>query len=335
MILVTGGTGLLGSHLLFRLTSSNNKVRATYRSKPRLEHVKKIFSYYSDNPELHFNKIEWIKADILDIPSMELAFKGIDYVYHTAALISFDPRDFHLLKKVNIEGTANIVNLCIANQVKKLCYSSTIGTIGRSTTGAEANEANEWTEQHVNVYALSKYAAEMEVWRGSQENLPVVIVNPGVILGPGYWKTGSGKFFTTASKGYSYFPPGGTGFVTVFDVAISMLQLMDSSISNERFILVGENLSFKDMLGCIATKLGRKQPKKQLKNWQLQIGRYFDWLRAMMTGSERKITKKAIYSLLHPEVYSNEAIKKAINFEFEPLDTAIELACEKFIEECS
>ncbi|PIB30815.1 NAD-dependent epimerase [Maribacter sp. 4U21] len=335
MILVTGGTGLVGAHLLYRLTSSNKNVRAIYRSDATLERVKKTFSYYTDNPELLFDKIEWVKADILDLPSMELAFKEIDQVYHAAALISFDPRDYKLLRKVNVEGTANVVNLCIAYRIKKLCYVSTIGAIGRSTSGLVSNEENEWTEQHTNVYALSKYDAELEVWRGSQENLPVVIVNPGVILGPGHWQSGSGKLFSTAFKGYSYFPPGGTGFVTVCDVVKSMLELMDSSIVNERFILVGENLSYQKILIHLAKEFGRPKPTKQLQVWQLQIGRYVDWLKALITGSERKITKNTIYSLLHKETYSNEKIKRTLDFEFDSLNDTIELSCQKYIEEQS
>lgn len=335
MILVTGGTGLVGAHLLYRLTSSNKNVRAIYRSDATLKRVKKTFSYYTDNPELLFDKIEWVKADILDLPSMELAFKEIDQVYHAAALISFDPRDYKLLRKINVEGTANIVNLCIAHSIKKICYVSTIGAIGRSTPGLVSNEENEWTEQYTNVYALSKYDAELEVWRGSQENLPVVIVNPGVILGPGHWQSGSGKLFSAAYKGYSYFPPGGTGFVTVFDVVKSMLELMDSSIVNERFILVGENLSYQEILICLAKEFGRPKPTKQLQVWQLQIGRIVDWLSTLITGSERKITKNTIYSLLHQETYSNEKIKRTLEFEFDSLNDTIELSCQKYIEEHS
>ncbi len=248
MILVTGGTGLVGSHLLLELALTNTEVRAIYRTESKLDNVKKVFSYYTPNPQTIFDKIEWIKADILDIPALEIAIEGIDYVYHAAALISFDPNDFDRLKKVNIEGTANIVNLCLSHQVRKLCYVSTIGTIGRSLTNKEATEDSEWTDQNTNVYARTKYAAEMEVWRGSQEKLEVVIVNPGVIVGPGFWETGSGKLFKTANKEYNYYPPGGTGFVTVSDVVNTMIGLMTSNIVGERFILVSKNLSFKDIL---------------------------------------------------------------------------------------
>lgn len=331
MILVTGGTGLVGSHLLLKLAQTNTEVRAIYRTESKLDNVKKIFSYYTPNPQTIFDKIEWIKADVLDIPALEIAIEGVDYVYHAAALISFDPNDFDSLKKVNVEGTANIVNLCLAHQIRKLCYVSTIGTIGRSLTNKEATEDSEWTDQNTNVYARTKYAAEMEVWRGSQENLEVVIVNPGVIVGPGFWGTGSGKLFKTANKEYNYYPPGGTGFVTVSDVVNAMIGLMTSNIVGERFILVSKNLSFKDILTRITLAMNKKPPTKVLQLWQLQFGRYLDILLHLLTGNGRRITKNTIYSLLNIEVYNNSKIKNALNFKFQVLDEAIKLSADCFI----
>ncbi len=297
MVLVTGGTGLVGSHLLLELALSETKVRAIYRTESKLAQVKKVFSYYTTDYQLVFDKIEWIKADILDIPALETAFIGIEYVYHAAALISFDPNDFDTLRKVNVEGTANVVNLCTANKVKKLCYVSTIGTIGRSLPNKEATEDNEWSIQNKNVYALTKHEAEMEVWRGSQENVEIVIVNPGVILGPGFWETGSGKFFKAANKEHNYYPPGGTGFITVSDVVKIMISLLNSNIKSERFILVAYNLTFKEILKKIAIAMNKKPPTKVLKIWQLKIGRYLDILAHLFTGKERKITRNTIYSL--------------------------------------
>ncbi|KAA2219590.1 NAD-dependent epimerase/dehydratase family protein [Maribacter flavus] len=333
MVLVTGGTGLVGCHLLLRLVLSKVKVRAIYRSEEKLEDVKKVFAYYQNNPETIFNQIEWVQGNILDVPSLEAAFLGIEQVYHAAALISFDPRDFKKLRKVNVEGTANMVNLCIHHKIKKLCHVSTIGTIGRSTAGKEATESNDWNELHTNVYALTKYSAEMEVWRGSQENLNVVIVNPGVIVGPGFWNSGSGKLFTTVNKAYSYYPPGGTGFVSVTDVVSVMTLLMASTIKNERFILVAENTTYKEIMTSIATALGKKPPRKELKKWQLEVGRYFDFLKTLFTGKPRTITKNEIYSLLHPESYSSEKVRTLLHFEFEPLKESIEFASKKFMDD--
>lgn len=333
MVLVTGGTGLVGAHLLVDLTQKDIPVRAIYRSGSDLDRIEKVFAYYSENSSQLFQKIQWIEADLNDIPALEIAFEDVEYVYHAAAFISFDPNDFQSLLKINAEGTANIVNFCLSHQIKKLCYVSTIGTIGKSLGTSIATEENEWNDQHVNVYARTKYMAEMEVWRGSQEGLPVVMVNPGVILGPGFWKTGSGALFTTANKGYRYYPPGGTGFVTVHDVVRMMIELMTSEIINERFIAVAENLKFKEILTRITKELGKPPPKKQLKYWQLKIGRVLDFVWSSVSGSTRRITKSSIHSMKHRDEYSNKKIKAFLDFEFENLDDTIVFSCERFKEE--
>lgn len=333
MVLVTGGTGMVGAHLLLHLLQKNIPIKAIRRPNSNLQSVKKVFTYYIENADNLFQQIKWVEADLNDIPALETAFKGVEYVYHAAALISFDPGDYKRLYKINTKGTANIVNLCIEKGIKKLCYVSTIGTIGKSPEGAMATEENEWSEQEVNVYALTKYQAEMEVWRGSQEGLPVVILNPGVIIGPGFWDNGTGDLFTTANKGYKYYPPGGTGFISIHDVIHIMVTLMNSEISDERFITVAKNLTFKEILQLMAEALGRQKPKKELKPWQLEIGRWFDWLRNLFTGQGRRITRNAIQSLKHRELYSNEKIKIQLNLNFEPLDDTIKFCCAKFREE--
>ncbi|CAM4295647.1 NAD-dependent epimerase/dehydratase family protein [Zobellia roscoffensis] len=333
MVLVTGGTGLVGSHLLFKLMENGHSVRAIHRKGSDLKRVAKVFGYYSDDAKSLFNKIEWVEADIIDIPALEIAFDQITHVYHTAALISFDPKNFDTLQKINTEGTANIVNLCISNGVKKLCYTSTIGAIGKSLEDTMADEENAWTPREANVYGLTKQAAEMEVWRGSQEGLPVVMVNPGVIIGPGFWHSGSGDLFTVAKKGYRFYPPGGTGFITVHDVVKMMISLMDSEVINERYIAVAENLTFKEILTKITTELGIKPPSVQLKFWQLEIGRWFDWLKNIFLKNGRRITKNSIRSLKHRERYDNQKIKNDVNFEFESLDQTISFCSKKFTKE--
>jgi len=333
MVLVTGGTGLVGAHLLLHLVQNNIPVRAIYRQGSNLKRVEKVFSYYSQNATVLFNKIEWLLADINDIPALEIAFKNVEYVYHAAALISFDPKDYRKLKKINALGTANIVNLCLSNDIKKLCYVSTIGAIGKSAKGVKATEENDWTGQEANVYGLTKHRAEMEVWRGSQEGLPVVIVNPGIIIGPGFWDTGSGKLFKTANREYRFYPPGGTGFITVGDVIKMMMTLMNSKVTNKRFIAVAENLTFKDILTRLSTELGKKAPTVELKVWQLQLGRVFDYFKYLFTRSGRKITKKTIYSFMHRESYDNQRIIDTVGFEFESLNQVIAYSCGKFKEE--
>ncbi len=333
MILVTGGTGLVGAHLLFDLAKKDVKIKALFRTEKKIEVVKKVFSYYHEAPHQLFDKITWVQGDITDIPSLETAFEGVSLVYHCAALISFDPGDYETLLKINVEGTANIVNLCLAHKVHKLCYVSSIAAIGRSNGTAEATEESEWSTTDANVYALTKYAAEMEVWRGTQEGLPVVIVNPGVILGPGFWDSGSGVLFTTAAKKYSYYPPGGTACISVHDTVKMMIQLMDSSIQNERFIAISKNISYQQILTEITRRWEMKPPKKPLKMWHLEILWRLDWFKNLLTQNGRKLTKVAVHSLKYPRVYSNQKIKNSLDFEFEALEDTFEFVCQKFKEE--
>ena len=332
MILVTGGTGLVGTHLLFHLLSRGFTVRATHRAGSDLKKVRKVFSYYNNAAEEYFNNIQWVEADLSDLPALEAAFENITHVYHCAAYISFDPKEFKTLQQVNEEGTRNIVNLCIDKNVEKLCYVSSIAAIGRSIDGAIATEENEWNDGDANVYAMTKHLAEMEVWRGSQEGVPVVIVNPGVILGPGFWYGGSGALFRIASKGPKYYPPGGTGFVTVNDVVKIMIQLMDSEIINKRFIVIDKNLKYKEVLSNIAREFGKPTPKIGLKFWQLNFLWRLDWLKSKFTGKRRKLTKKSVESFKNPEIYSNRRVVAMLDYEFELMAEAVYFSCNRFKE---
>jgi len=333
MILVTGGTGMVGSHLLFSLISNNKPVKATFRKGSDLSKVKKIFSYYTDDSAELFKKINWIEADITDVPALENAFNQVNTVYHCAALISFNPKEYNTLYKINVEGTANIVNLCIAKNIEKLCYVSSIATIDGYTTNTIVTEETEWNDAHANVYALTKYDAEMEVWRSTQENLSVVIVNPGVIVGPGFWNTGSGVLFKTAAKGSKYYPPGGTGFIAVNDVVKMMISLMDSNTTNERYIAIAENISYKDILSKITKQLNITAPTKKLAFWQLNILARLDGLRTFFTNTDRKLTKETIFSLKNRQEYSNNKIRTAQNFKFEAIDEIVKFCCALYKKE--
>tara|TARA_R110002051_G_scaffold207578_1_gene273342 strand:- start:1986 stop:2993 length:1008 start_codon:yes stop_codon:yes gene_type:complete len=333
MILVTGGTGLVGAHLLVQLTRTETRIKAICRPESDVKKVEKIFSYYSDEYREYYKKITWVIADINDIPALEIAFEGITHVYHCAALISFDPKDYNKMNHVNCNGTATIVNLCIHKNIKKLCYVSSIATIGKNVNTTKVDEESDWSYKDVNVYAHTKYNAEMEVWRGSQEGLSTVIINPGVVLGPGFWGSGSGAFFTTAKKNYNYYPPNGTGFIAVNDVVQLMLLAMNSDVNKERFIVVSENLSYKTILTKISIGLEIKPPSKELKFWQLKLLWKLDWFRNIVLNKRRKITKKTVKSLREDKIYDNQKVIKTFNFTFEPIEKTIAFCCEKFLEE--
>jgi len=333
MVLVTGGTGLVGSHLLLHLVQKGFQVRAIHRKSSTCSAVQKVFSYYTENSTALFDKIEWVVADLNDIPALEMAFEGISKVFHAAAMISFDPNDFDQLMKTNVEGTANMVNLCLQHRIEKLCYVSSIAAIGKTLNKTPITEETEFNPQHADVYARSKYAAELEVWRGSQEGLAVVIVNPGIIIGPGFWKGGSGTLFTTASKGYRFHPPGGTGCVSVNDVVQMMLALTASTIEKERFIAVSENKSFKEIMSDFATALGAKAPSKELKIWQLQVLRFLDAFWYLLSRKKRRITKNGIESVKHRNYFNADKIQQALDFRFEPIAATIAFSCALFKEE--
>lgn len=327
MILVTGGTGLVGSHLLFQLLKSNVSIRAIYRQKNTLERVKHVFSYFSDDADLLFSKIEWVEADLNNIPQLQDAFKDITHVYHCAAIVSFEPNKYHLIRKINIKGTANIVNLSISNKIKKLCYVSSISAIGQHTNPEILiDEKTDWNPEDDNsIYAITKYGAELEVWRGTQEGLDAVIVNPGIILGAGYWNGGSsGNIFERIYNGMPYYTTGVTGYVDIWDVVKTMQQLMNSTIKNEGFILVSENISFKALQTKTAKALNVKPPKKEAKPWLLEIAWRLDWLNHKLLGKPRSLSKQVAKSATNISKYDASKLKNTLNFEFKPINTSIE-----------
>ncbi|MFV9549851.1 NAD-dependent epimerase/dehydratase family protein [Algibacter sp. PT7-4] len=324
MILVTGGTGLVGAHLLYKLTAEHKKVRAIYRTKRKIENTKSVFSSYNKNYEALFNTIEWVEADLLDIPALTEAFTNINKVYHCAAFVSFEPNKYQALRQSNIIGTANIVNLCLSNKTEKLCYVSSIATIGNTLNNKPITENTNWNPEEDNsVYAITKYGAEMEVWRGTQEGLNAVIVNPGVILGAGIWHYGTGNFFKKASKGFKYYTSGTVGIVSVIDVVSIMTKLMDSEIKNERFILVAENWTYKDFLNLLATAVNGKKPKKQASTKLLSMAWRLDWLKHKITGKRRLLTKHLVKSLTTKTYYSSDKIITALNYKFEAVNNTI------------
>lgn len=320
MILVTGGTGLVGRHLLLKLTEDALSIRAIYRSQDRVKLVEEFFSFAKAQPR--FSKITWIQADITDIPQLSVAFQGVTKVYHCAALISFDPYDFKQLIKINVEGTANVVNLCLAEEVTKLCHLSTIASLAK-LPNTPINEDNHWDPNEQNsVYSISKYGAETEVWRASQEGLPVLIFNPGVIIGEGPLEEGSGKLFKKILKNNPYYPEGGSGFIDVKDLVNLMIQGMSSTINNERFVTIASNHSFKYILDEIAKNLSKKAPAKSISRNVLKFLAAIDSFKGVFTR-KRKLTLPLVNSASQIQTYDNTKIKQT--FSFNPTPTEMTL----------
>lgn len=321
----------MGSHLLYHLTLKHDKVRATHTQTSDLNAVKKVFGHYTPDAEVLFNKIRWVEADLNNIPELELAFDGVTHVYHCAALVSFVASDYHHMRRVNIEGTTNIVNLCITNKVEKLCYASSVAAIEKGQAGVLVDESDNWnSESFKSGYAITKYGAEMEVWRASQEGIPVVIVNPGVILGSGFWHKGTGKMFSKVNKGLKFYTEGVTGFVSVQDVVCVMSQLMESNISNERYILVAQNLSFKAVLKMIAEALDKEKPRIRVTKWMGEIIWRLEYVRSKITLSTPLLTKYSAKSSVSDHRYDASKIKKELGFEFEDIATSVQRTAKHF-----
>ena len=232
MILVTGATGNLGAHLLLKLIAQNeNNIVALKRKTSNIDKVKRIFGLYSNTPELLFDKIKWINADITDIVSLNDAFVDIDTVYHCAAIISLGNKNYVKSYDTNVKGTANIVNLCLEHNVKKLCHVSSIAAIGANDNGLTSEKDMLSPEETYSFYALTKYYGEMEVYRGIEEGLNAVIVNPAVILAPYSMNKTAGfflKFFL--KRKIKYYTCGKKGYIDVNDLADIMIKLTKSSI---------------------------------------------------------------------------------------------------------
>ncbi len=334
MILVTGATGLVGTHLLVKLVQEKRQIRALYRSEAKKEHTREVFSYYFEEQEVTlFDIIEWVKADITDIPSLTDAFKDVTQVYHCAAWITFNPKHYKKLRKVNIEGTANIVNLCIIHNVKKLCYVSSIATLEEDPALSFIDETAEWNpETQKSIYAITKYGAEMEVWRGAQESLDVVIVNPGIIIGPGFFKGGSGYLFKRIYAGMKYYTTGATGYAAVNDVINIMYQLMNGNYTNQRYIVVAENLSYKEAFSMIATALNKSIPTKKATRFLLHLAYYLQRVSHFFFRTKRSIFKSSIRSALSNSFYKNDKVKEELNYTFVPVEKAIKETAILFLK---
>lgn len=328
MNFVTGSTGLVGSHLIYSLVKSGKKIRALKRASSSIENVKKVFQRNNDSSL--FESIEWIEGDVMDIFSLLDGMKECDHVYHCAAVVSFAPRERKEMMRINIEGTANTINAALESGVKKFCHVSSIAALGRNSTREIVTEETHWkTSPENSYYSVSKYAAEREAWRGMEEGLDVIIVNPSVILGAGDTSKSSLQVFKVAQKGISHYTSGGTGFVDVHDVVKCMITLMDSDIKNERFILNSENLSFKSFFDMLHDGFNKKRPSKHAGTFLTGLAWRLEKVRRFITGGDPVITKETAQASQHKHEFSNEKIKSALHIEFIPVSESIK-ECVKY-----
>ena len=333
MILVTGGTGLVGSHLLYELALSGKRIHALKRANSNTQNTYKIFTYYSDKADELFSNIEWVDGDLLDIYSLYDAMEGIKTIYHCAAIVSFDAVDKNNIIKTNIIGTTNIVNAALDKNIEKLCYVSSIAAIGKSENEGIITENNFWkySKSH-SVYAMSKYDAEREVWRGIAEGLDAVIINPSIILGPSNWNTGSSRLFKSVWDGLKFYTKGINGYVDVRDVAKVMVLLMYSNIKNERFIVSAENIEYQKLFSLIADGLNKIPPKYKASRFLSELVWRADRIKSKLLNSKPLITKETARTANAKSYYSNQKLIAAINYQFAPISKTVNDICKLFLK---
>jgi dihydroflavonol-4-reductase len=322
MILVTGATGFVGSYIVRELVAKGQKVRAFKRSGSSTNLLKDIEG-----------KFEWFDGDVLDIVSLENAMQGVNKVYHSAAMISFLKSEVPQMYKINIEGTANVVNAALAANIDKLLHVSSVSAFGRYEINEIIDENRKWKEDKDNThYAISKFRAELEVWRGQEEGLTVAIVNPSTVLGFGNWKNGSSQIFKNVYDGISFYPVGVNGFVGVEDVARACIAVMDSPLHGERFIINGENMAFKDLFELIGKGFGIKAPQKPIPPILATIGWIYFAIKSKLLNQQPLITRETVQYTARNYRYNNEKIKRELNFEFTPINKVVEETCKKYLQ---
>ena len=323
-MLVTGGTGFIGAYIIKELVKKGYSVRAIRRSN-------KLPFFIS--PDI-LNKVEWVTSDVLDVIALHEAMNGVEAIIHSAALVSFVKRERKQMYNTNVDGTANIVNLSLEHGVKKLVHISSISALGRTFTGERVTEEKKWATSKLNShYGISKHKAEMEVWRGMGEGLDAVILNPSTVLGFGNWHDSSCAIFKNVYKGFKWYTNGINGFVDVEDVAKIAVLLMESNISEERFIINHEDWEFRKLFTTMAVAFEKKPPSWEATPFLSSIAWRFEKLRSMLKGSKPLITKETALIALSKTYWENDKILKALpGFSFSSLEHCITNACKNYVE---
>jgi dihydroflavonol-4-reductase len=320
MILITGATGIVGSHILMELLKKGEKVRVLKRKNASTEAIDQLLEFH----KLPNGNIEYAEGDINDIVSLDDAAEGCHTVYHAAALVSFRPADADLLFQVNITGTKNVVDACINHGINTLAYISSTAAVGDELINGMQSEASKWTDDKgKSHYRLSKHYAEREVWRGAQEGLNVAIVNPTVVIGPVKWGQSSTTLLVTAKKGLKFSSTGSNGFVDARDIAEILVDLVAKKVFNQRFLLVGEHVSFTELFTRLGKRFGQKppsipMPKGLVLSFAFLLAR-FERIGISFPGMTSENMKSAFRNVTY-----DTAKIKALGYNFRSLDEAFD-----------
>ncbi|MBX7241457.1 MAG: NAD-dependent epimerase/dehydratase family protein [Bacteroidia bacterium] len=311
-VLVTGGTGFLGEYIVRELLSFHYEVVLLVRNPSKC--------VFRDSPGVTI-----VEGDILDIVVLDEVINEVEWVIHAAAMVSFSPSDVEEMNRININGTENIVNLCLEAEVKKLVFVSSIAALGRTENQGMISENTRWVPYALNSkYAISKRKAELEVLRGKEEGLEVVILNPGVILGAGDWNRSSGQIFKLVYKGLRFYNRGVNGYVGVKDVARAIRLVLETPLENgERFVLVSENMSQKDLFTEIALSMNKRPPQWELPPFLAKMAGFVFELIGKITGKKTLISRETVRTSLHQHFYDGSKITRKLNFQYTPLKEVI------------
>lgn len=322
-ILITGGTGFLGAYIIKELVEDGHSVRAIRRSN-------KLPFYI---PASITDKVEWVEGDVLDLPSLEDAMEGVNAVVHAAAKVSFIGKERKELFNTNIEGTANVVNMAIEQEVKRFIHVSSVAALGRTALNEQVAEEKKWEGNKLNTnYAISKYHGEVEVWRGIGEGLPAVIVNPSTILGYGDWNTSSCAIFRSVFREFPWYTNGVNGFVDVKDVARAVVILLEGDIVGERYILNGDNWSFRQLFNCIAAGFGKKAPIREATPFLGEVAWRLEKLKTFFSGHPSLLTRESARIAQSSTYFDNKKILQQLpGFNFTPLQETINEACKAYL----
>ncbi|MCS7027831.1 MAG: NAD-dependent epimerase/dehydratase family protein [Bacteroidia bacterium] len=304
-VLVTGASGLLGAQLCKYLIAKGTSVRALVRNK----HNTGLLAPYQD-------KLEIVEGDILDIYALEQALEGISQVYHCAAVVSFAKKDRNLMKKINVEGTANLVNLCVEKPGIRLLHVSSIAALG--DTEGKITEKTKWKDSpSVTFYAKTKHLAELEVYRGIEEGLDAVMVLPSIIIGQGRDNHPFMRLFKRAiKKGIPWYHHGVTGYIGVDDVVQGMYIVMQQAPKGEKYILNSENLSFYHFLSLISEIFDTPKPKYKIPyRLTYNIARIVE----LIYPGHAFLNRETIKSSIKQQEYSAQKFIESFSFRFKPI----------------
>jgi dihydroflavonol-4-reductase len=332
--LVTGATGIIGSHVALQLLLQGQEVTAVRQRNSDLARVQRLFAFYTPTHEELFQKIKWIELDILDVFAIEDALEQINVVFHCAGFVSFRRADRKKLFLINEQGTRNMVNASLQKKVAAFCHVSTIGTVNNAEYPFALHEGVFWkTSGKESDYAISKYNAEREVWRGMEEGLNIVIVNPGVVLSPVFWQQSSSQIFERCYNGNKFYTDGQSAYVAATDVSIIMVELVKRRIFGQRFIVIENNYTFKKIFDLVHGCLKKPAARYRVSDTTLKIMGFVHRFFYGLIGKDPLLTKSLINAALNRQSYINEKVKNTLGFTFEPVDKTIRKICEFYLKE--